>query len=373
MGTISSYTFTVSTSSPAAGISPTSLDFGIQSMGTTSPSQAVTVTNTGTGTLTISGISLSSPQFSQTSNCASLGAGQSCTVTVTFNPSVVAGPINTMANVNGTLTITHNGLGSPGLASLEGVAEKSLVSHYYRAVLRRAPEASGIDFWQGEAERVALLGANVNEVWFALAQTFFSSPEYKNFNRSNTAYLTDLYKTFFNRDPDADGLAYWGNLLAQGMPRDVVLVEFMLSSEFRNFAQSIFGNTAVRAEIDVATDFYRGILSRAPDSGGFGYWVGRFRTAQCQGGNAVNAAANDISSGFANSPEYAARIRSNAEFVADMYNAFLRRGGDLGGVQFWIGQLDSGAMTRDQVRLAFIGTPEFQARVQAVINAGCQS
>ena len=80
----------------------------------------------------------------------------------------------------------------------------------------------------------------------------------------------------------------------------------------------------------------------------------------------------NISAGFSTSPEYGARSRSNADFVADMYNAFLRRGGDLAGVQFWIGQLDSGARTRQQVRQAFISTPEFQGRVSAIIAAGCQ-
>lgn len=375
VGTISSYTFTVSTSSPAAGISPTALDFGGQSMGTTSPAQTVTVTNTGTGTLNVTGVSVSNAQFSQSNNCTTgLTAGQSCTVTVTFNPAVIGGAaLNDHFDVNGTLTITHNGLGSPSLASLQGVAEKSLVSHYYRSILRRAPEPAGVTFWENEAARAVNLGANVNEAWYALAQTFFNSPEYKAFNRSNSAFLTDLYITFFNRQPDQAGFDFWLGQMNQGMPQGVVLVAFMLSQEFQNFSQGIFGNTAVRAEFDVTTDFYRGLLSRLPDSAGFTYWVGRFKTAQCQGGDAVNAAARDISGGFTNGPEYGSRNRTNAEFVADMYNAFMRRGGDLAGVQFWINQLNSGNQTREQVRLAFTGTGEFQARVQAILNAGCQN
>jgi 2-methylaconitate cis-trans-isomerase PrpF len=57
--------------------------------------------------------------------------------------------------------------------------------------------------------------------------------------------------------------------------------------------------------------------------------------------------------------------------VGDLYNAFLRRGGDSGGVQFWIDQLDSGAQTRDQVRSAFLGSPEFSNRVNNVVQQGC--
>jgi hypothetical protein len=57
--------------------------------------------------------------------------------------------------------------------------------------------------------------------------------------------------------------------------------------------------------------------------------------------------------------------------VGDLYNAFLRRGGDLTGVQFWITETASGARTREQVRMAFRDSAEFQARVNAIIQAGC--
>ena len=52
-----------------------------------------------------------------------------------------------------------------------------------------------------------------------------------------------------------------------------------------------------------------------------------------------------------------------------LYNAFLRRGGDLGGVQFWIGQLAT--RTREAIRVEFKNSTEFQARVNAIIAQGC--
>jgi hypothetical protein len=81
--------------------------------------------------------------------------------------------------------------------------------------------------------------------------------------------------------------------------------------------------------------------------------------------------AEAISSGFVGSGEYAGRNRTNAQFVGDLYNAFLRRGGDLGGVQFWINDLDSGARTRENVRQSLLASPEFQGRVTNVVNQGC--
>ena len=373
VGNLAAYAFTVSASSaPQIGIAPASLAFGGQSMGTTSPAQAVTLTNTGTATLDITGIAAGS-QFGQTNNCASLAPSASCTVQVTFSPAVAAGALNSTVDVTGALTITHNAAGSPSTVDLSGTAEKSLVTHFYRSILRRAPDGSGGPFWTSEASRMQGLQANVNEAWFAMAQSFYSSAEYQALNRDDTGFVTDLYNTFFNRAPDAGGLAFWSAELAAGVPREVLLASFMFSPEFAAFTQGIFGNTAARAEVDMSMDFYRGILARLPDNGGLAYWVGRFRTAQCQSAGAVAGEANAISGSFLNLPEYLGRNRTNAQFVGDLYNAFLRRGGDRTGVQFWINQLDTGAMTREDVRLNFLGAPEFAGRVNAVANQGCMT
>ncbi len=348
---------------------PTTLAFGGQSMGTTSPSMRVIVTNTAAQSIPITSVAISA-QYAVTHDCTTLAAFASCSVDVTFQPATATGGLNSALLVAGQLTLRSGS--ETKVVTLSGSAEKSLVTHYYRSILRRAPDTGGHAFWQAEAARVAGLGANINETWFALAITFFTSPEYVALNRDNAGYVTDLYRTFFNRSADAGGLAYWTSLLSQGMPREVVLVSFMFSPEFANFTQAIFGNTAARAEVDTVGDFYRGLLSRLPDSGGFNYWVLQFRNAQCLGASAVFAQVEAISSAYLDSPEYSQRGRGNAEFVADMYNAFLRRGGDLAGVQFWIGQLDSGARARDNIRQAFIATPEFGARVASVVAQGCQ-
>jgi hypothetical protein len=313
---------------------------------------------------------VSDAQFAQTNNCTTLASGASCTVNVTFTPTSAAGALLSTTNVSGNLTITSNGVGSPNVVSLTGTGEKSLVTHYYRSILRRAPDGGGKAFWESEATRMSGLGANVNETWFAMATFFYFSGEYTAFGRNDTEFVTDLYNTFFNRGPDAGGLAFWTGQIAAGMPREIVLVSFMFSTEFQTFTQGIFGNTAARKEVDTVVDFYRGVLSRLPDTGGFNFWVQQFRTAQCQGAAAVNTQVESISSGFMNSGEYTGRNRTNPQFVGDLYNAFLRRGGDLGGVQFWIGQLNGGA-TRNSIRQQFITTPEFQGRVAAIIAQGC--
>ena len=99
--------------SAAITLSPTSLSFGNQAVGTTSASQPVTVTNNGTAPLNISGI-VASAGFSQTNNCSTVGAGSSCTVNVSFAPAA-------SGSASGTISITDNASGSPQTVSLSGV------------------------------------------------------------------------------------------------------------------------------------------------------------------------------------------------------------------------------------------------------------
>jgi hypothetical protein len=85
----------------------------------------------------------------------------------------------------------------------------------------------------------------------------------------------------------------------------------------------------------------------------------------------VHSQADAISRSFTTSAEYLQRNRTNAEFISDMYETFLRRGGDLQGVQFWIGQLATSAQSREQVRQAFVASVEFGGRLAAIAAQGC--
>ncbi len=103
------------------GLSPSSLAFGAETTQTTSATQTVTLTDTGGSPLTIDGIA-ASPDFAETSNCplapASLGAGASCSVSVTFTPSATgarAGSLTVSDDAGGPQTVSLSGTGlAPG-------------------------------------------------------------------------------------------------------------------------------------------------------------------------------------------------------------------------------------------------------------------
>lgn len=117
-----SFTIAASVSmAPMATLSPTSLNFGEVTSGTTSPPSAITLSNTGNAALDLtgSGISISganAAEFSQSNGCgSSVAAGATCTINVTFTPGLTAG------SEAATLSVSDNAAGTPQQAALAGV------------------------------------------------------------------------------------------------------------------------------------------------------------------------------------------------------------------------------------------------------------
>ena len=101
---------------PALKITPTSLDFGAQSVGAAGPAKTATVTNTTASPITIEHIIASGIDYDQSNNCGtSLAAGAQCAIQVTFKPAIIGprlGNLTVIADVApGAFMIGLNGAG----------------------------------------------------------------------------------------------------------------------------------------------------------------------------------------------------------------------------------------------------------------------
>ena len=108
-------------SAPAVTLAPTSLKFTALT-GSTSTAKTVKLTNSGVGPLTISSITASG-DYGESDNCVSsspLAGGASCTISVTFSPSVIG-------TVPGAITIYDNGVnGAPHRIPLSGTGQVTI-------------------------------------------------------------------------------------------------------------------------------------------------------------------------------------------------------------------------------------------------------
>jgi len=105
---------------PAPTLSLTSLTFGNQIVGTSSPAQSVTLRNNGAAPLSIAAIAITGTNSANFgivfTNCGTnLAPGADCTISVSFGP-IAAG------TKTASLTITDNALGSPRAINLTGTA-----------------------------------------------------------------------------------------------------------------------------------------------------------------------------------------------------------------------------------------------------------
>lgn len=81
------------------------------------------------------------------------------------------------------------------------------------------------------------------------------------------ASIVELYIAYFNRAPDAVGLAFWGNAYAEGMGLEQMAALFIDQPETRaTYPDSM-------SDAEFALTVYDNVLGRVPDVEGFAFWV----------------------------------------------------------------------------------------------------
>ena len=81
------------------------------------------------------------------------------------------------------------------------------------------------------------------------------------------ASLTELYIAYFNRAPDATGLSFWGDKLAEGMTMREIAGYFFDQPEPR----ALYGEDINLAKF--VSSVYNNVFGRAPDADGFRFWL----------------------------------------------------------------------------------------------------
>jgi hypothetical protein len=156
---------------------------------------------------------------------------------------------------------------------------------------------------------------------------------------SNEAFVMQQYLDFLGRDGDADGIAYWANLIANGTIYRADVVDFFVSSaEFQ-------------AVIAPVSRLYLAYFKRLPDTDGLNHWI----ELKLNG-----MALNDMSQHFSDSTEFQSSYGnlSNEDFVKLVYQNVLGREADAGGLNYWTGLLDGGTLNRGSVMTEFSESAE---------------
>jgi hypothetical protein len=128
-----------------------------------------------------------------------------------------------------------------------------------------------------------------------------------------------------------------------------------------------FSDGIVALDIDgvagQAYRLYQAAFDRTPDITGLSFWVDNLD---------AGVQLNIVAASFIASTEFNATYGSlsDAQFVDQLYRNVLDRSADSSGLQFWVEQLESGAMDRARVLVGFSESEENVDLVGPVINDG---
>ncbi len=231
--------------------------------------------------------------------------------------------------------------------SLEGFVERM-----YTIALNRASDEGGLAVWTAALKAETHDGAKI-------AAEFLLGEEFKLRGLSNEEYVDVLYKTFFNREADAEGKKLWTDVLNAGNSREFVLSRFVNLNEFKNLCATfgikqgvMFDNGTVAASgvSQFVNRLYENVLGREAEAEGLYNWA----LALTVGSESAKSAAMN----FFNSEEYVLKNTDNRTYVSDLYILFMNRGADEGGLAVWTAALDQGT-SRTQVLESFAGSEEF--------------
>ena len=183
----------------------------------------------------------------------------------------------------------------------------------YRDFLGREGDASGVNSW------VSYLNGGGTRA--AVTEGFFGSSEFQ----GTGSPIARLYFAYFLRIPDYGGLTFWTSYFRAGHSLSEISDAFALSGEFTSRYGALTNDQFVNL-------VYQNVLNRAADAGGKSYWLGQLNGGMSRG---------SMMTGFSESSEYQSAIFSET-YVTMMYVGMLKRAPDSGGFTFWVNYIDQG-------------------------------
>ena len=112
-----------------------------------------------------------------------------------------------------------------GVWSPDPVAQRT--ARLYFSVLDRAPDQGGFEFWT----KLAREGYGFDKMVTGFTHSAEAGDRFQ--SQSDADYVSMLFNTVLDREPDAPGHAYWNQALANGWSRDSVMLAFSDCIEFQ--------------------------------------------------------------------------------------------------------------------------------------------
>ena len=271
-----------------------------------------------------------------------------------FEIAGVVYPAGTTYTIIGNVTIKYLWKEIQAPEPAKDPSFEEFVERLYTVALGRASEPEGKAFWVEQVVKNGFTGADCARFFM------LGAPEFLGRNLTDDEFVEVLYKTYFDRESEPDGKAYWMGRLASGENRAVLVEEFIESVEWCNVCAgygvksgALYHKATVPSKnaVKFATRLYTCCLGRDPEEDGLNYWALALTNLDATGYQAASL--------FFTLPEFVGLKTTNEEYLTRLYTTFMGREPEADGFNYWLGLLNGGT-DRNDVMKAFAGCPEFQ-------------
>ncbi len=233
---------------------------------------------------------------------------------------------------------------------------RAFVTRLYRTTLEREPDESGREWWVQQLMSGSKTGAEV-------VSGFFLSDEMLSRGYSSSKIVELAYNGIMGRGSDANGKAYWVDALNSGTTYQFVVCGFVDSEEFTNLCKTYgikkgsLSPTDNRDKNLGITKFVGRLYTKALGRGFDGDGLNYW----CGKINDDTSKENvlDIAlNGFLHSEEFLGKNLNDGEYVKVLYRTFLGREAESDGYRYWTEKLAAGE-SRDDIAAGFAYSEEF--------------
>ena len=255
-----------------------------------------------------------------------------------------------------TATPTPTPTPTPGEGEKETGFE-GFVERLYNIALNRESDPEGKAFWVKRVKEEGATGAD------CAVSMLIDPPEFKDRGLTDEEYVKVLYATFFDREGDEEGYAFWVRFLNEKGLKDTIL-GFIDSTEWCNICASFSiksgapnhkATTPSANARAFAERMYTKCLGRDAEEYGAAFWALALTNLE------YNAA--EVANNFFFSTEFRSHEFSDEEYLDRLYATVMDREAEEGGKEFWLQYIRE--HTRYQILCEFVESPEFTGLCQS--------
>jgi len=140
------------------------------------------------------------------------------------------------------------------------VSQEAKITGLYVAFFSRAADQAGLEYWTTTADNVAKEGGDVSSVFRTIAKGFATHPTFKSTygTLNNKEFVEAIYRNALGRDGDAEGVAYWTDLI-DNMSRSDMVATFVELSMVTDLTKENYPN--LKAEELAAAQLRQDLIS----------------------------------------------------------------------------------------------------------------